>query len=134
MYRLNRRVLLSLCLLLASGYAASVEHEKQAAQGTNADQSLTTRVEDALRADPALKAANNVSVEASEGEVTLSGSVENTAQAERVVQVVRKVTGVKYVKDKMIRETTTGMPASPHQSTTVDAPLKGKEESKGSVR
>ena len=48
MYRLNRRVLLSLCLLLASGYAASVEHEKQAAQGTNADQSLTTRVEAAF--------------------------------------------------------------------------------------
>lgn len=90
MYRLNCRVLLSLCLL-ASSYAASVEHEKQAAQGTNADQSLTTRVEAVLRADPALKAANNVSVEASEGEVTLSGSVENTAQAERVVQVVRKV-------------------------------------------
>ena len=65
-----------------------------------------------MRADPALKAANNVSVEASEGEITLSGLVEKMAQAERVVQVVRKVRGVKYVKDKMIRETTTGMPTS----------------------
>ena len=38
------------------------------------------------------------------GEVTLSGSVGNTAQAERAVKVARGVEGVQRVEDKLVRE------------------------------
>lgn len=75
--------------------------------------------------DPALRNAVNLSVVTSDGEVTLSGSVENTAQAKRAFQVARGVEGVKRVQDKLVRASKLDMPATPHQSITIDAPLKG---------
>ena len=53
---------------------------------------------------------------ARKGEVTLSGSVENTAQAERAVQVVRGVEGLQRVEDKLVRESKLDVPATPKQS------------------
>jgi len=55
--------------------------------------------------------------------LTLSGSVENTAQAERAVQVARGVEGVQRVEDKLVRQSKLDVPATPHQSTVIDAPM-----------
>ncbi|MDQ3564831.1 MAG: BON domain-containing protein [Pseudomonadota bacterium] len=85
-------------------------------------QALVARVEAALRADPALVNARNLVVlSAGSGEVTLSGSVNTKAQAARAVQVARNVAGVKGIEDKLVLESEAHVPATPHQSTTVDA-------------
>lgn len=122
----KRWVLLSLCLLLAP--ASYVARESRAAgEGqateTSADKALVARIQDALRKDPGLGDATNLSVAAREGEVTLSGSVANTAEAERAIQVARRVEGVQRVEDKLLRESKADVPATPHQSTVIDAPL-----------
>ncbi|MGH8480574.1 MAG: BON domain-containing protein [Gammaproteobacteria bacterium] len=129
MHSVEKSVFLSLCLGLASAsYAAGEEAgapsvgEQGATMGSSEDQVLTTRVEATLRADPAFGDAPDLTVKATEGTVTLSGSVENTTQAKRAVQVVKSVEGVKGVEDKLVRESKTGMPATPHQSNTIDAP------------
>jgi hyperosmotically inducible periplasmic protein len=124
--------LLSLCLLLtpvsyAAGESGAAAGEGQATE-TSADRALVARIQDALRKEPALRDAPNLSVAAREGEVTLSGSVGNTAQAERAVQVARGVEGVQRVEDKLVRESRADVPATPHQSTVIDAPTDGKGE------
>jgi len=121
-----------MCLGLASAsYAAgeeggppSVANQGAPTESSSEDQALAARVEARLRADPAFENATNLAVRATEGTVTLSGSVENAAQAKRVVEVVESVEGVKGVEDKLVRESNTGMPATPHQSDTIDAPAK----------
>jgi hyperosmotically inducible periplasmic protein len=122
----KRWALLSLCLLLApASYAAGESRaagEGQATE-TSADKALVTRIEEALRKDPGLGDATNLSVAAREGEVTLSGSVANTAEAERAIQVARGVEGVQSVEDKLVRESKADVPATPHQSEVIDAPV-----------
>jgi hypothetical protein len=105
----KRWALLSLCLLVApashgagkGGTAATGEGQ---ATEASSDQALAARSKDALGKEPVLRHATNLSVVARKGEVTLSGSVENTAQAERAVQVARGVEGVQRVEDKLVRE------------------------------
>jgi len=124
----KRWALLSLCLLVApashgAGKAGAAATREGQASETSADQALTARIKDTLGKEPLLRDAKNLSVMARKGEVTLSGSVENTAQAERAVQVVRGVEGVQRVEDKLVRESKLDVPATPHQSTVIDAPL-----------
>jgi hyperosmotically inducible protein len=45
--------------------------------------------------------STDISVETKQGEVMLSGFVDNEAQANRAVQVARAVDGVKSVNNKM---------------------------------
>jgi len=129
MHSVKKGVFLSVCLGLASAsYAAGEEAgapsvgKQGAPMGSAADQVLTAKVEAALRADPVFEKAPNLMVTASGGTVTLSGSVENADQAKRAVQLAESIEGVKGVEDKLVRESKTDMPATPHQSTTTDAP------------
>jgi hypothetical protein len=71
---------------------------------------------------------------ARKGEATLSGSVENTAQAERAVQVARGIEGVQRVEDKLVRETKLDVPATPYQSTVIDAPMDNAKTDKRDVK
>lgn len=95
--------------------------QKTRTAGKDEHQALVARVEAALRADPALVNARNLVVlSAGSGEVTLSGSVDTKAQAARAVQVARNVAGVKGIEDELVLESEAHVPATPHQSTTVD--------------
>ena len=128
----KRWALLSLCLLVApashgTGETGGAIGEGQATE-TSADQALAARIQEALAKEPVLRDATNLSVVAREGEVTLSGSVGNTAQAERAVQVARGVKGVQRVEDKLVRESKLDVPATPHQSTVIDAPMDDNAE------
>ena len=122
-----------LCLLVAPASHGAGETgagaigEGQATE-TSADQALAARIQEALAKEPVLRDATNLSVVAREGEVTLSGSVGNTAQAERAVQVARSVKGVQRVEDKLVRESKLDVPATPHQSTVIDAPMDDNAE------
>ena len=124
----KRWALLSLCLLVApashgAGKAGTAATGEGQATEASSDQALAARIKDALGKEPVLRDATNLSVVARKGEVTLSGSVENTAQAERAVQVARGVEGVQRVEDKLVRESKLDVPATPHQSTVIDAPI-----------
>src|SRR5919197_3275535 len=98
---LVKGVFLSVCLGLASAsYAAGEEAGapsvgKQGAPMGSADQVLAAKVEAAVRADPAFEKAPNLTITASGGTVTLSGSVENADQAKRAVQLAESIEGVK---------------------------------------
>ena len=129
MHSVRKGVFLSMCLGLASAsYAAGEEAGAPSAGQQGApmksaeDQALAARVEATVRTDPAFEDAPNLPVTATGDTVTLSGSVENTAQAKRAVQLAESVEGVKKVEDKLVRESKTDVPATPHQSTTIDAP------------
>lgn len=120
----KRWALLSLCLLVApasqaAGKAGAAATWEGQASETSSDQALAARIKHALGKEPVLRDAKNLSVMARKGEITLSGSVENTVQAERAVQVE----GVQRVEDKLVRESKLDVPATPHQSTVIDAPI-----------
>ncbi len=114
------------CMLVSASYAAEDEGgsatgvREQLALAGSGDQALAARVEATIRAEPALRNAVNLAVTTSDGQVTLAGSVENAAQAERAVEVARGVKGVKGVQEKLVRESDIGVPATLHQSTTID--------------
>jgi len=62
------------------------------------DSTITTKVKAALVAEPGLKSAQ-ISVEAKDATVTLSGNVDSPDQKERAKQVASSVDGVKNVVD-----------------------------------
>uniref|UniRef100_A0ABX1N287 BON domain-containing protein n=2 Tax=Aromatoleum buckelii TaxID=200254 RepID=A0ABX1N287_9RHOO len=62
------------------------------------DATITTRVKAALIDDPQVK-AREVNVETSRGVVQLSGFVAQSSDAERAVEIARKVPGVKSVRN-----------------------------------
>ena len=64
------------------------------------DTVITTKVKGAIFNDPALKSAE-INVETFKGIVQLSGFVRSNAEADRAVDVARKVGGVKSVKNDM---------------------------------
>ncbi len=128
---------LSISLVLGSAsFAETVQGDKDTTATKQTDMSAEDRalsqdVGTALRADPKLLSAINLSVHADDGEVTLAGSVKNAEQAARAVEIAGNVEGVTNVEDKMVRAKALGMPATPHQSTTVDAPLGEKARPEG---
>ncbi|MBI3525765.1 MAG: BON domain-containing protein [Betaproteobacteria bacterium] len=69
--------------------------------GTTIDDGIvTTKVKSALLADPDVKSLD-LKVETRQGEVMLSGFVDNIAHVERAILVARGVPGVKSVTNKM---------------------------------
>ena len=66
------------------------------------DRALAQRVEDALRQNSAVApAAQNVQVQAKNGEVTLSGSVNNEQEKANVASTAQKVAGVSKVDNQI---------------------------------
>ncbi|HEV8715540.1 MAG TPA: BON domain-containing protein [Candidatus Binatia bacterium] len=66
------------------------------------DRALAKRVEDALHQNSAVaSAAQNVQVEAKNGEVTLTGSVNNEQEKANITSMAEKVAGVSKVNNEM---------------------------------
>ena len=66
------------------------------------DRALAQRVEDSLRQNSALaSAAQNVQVQAKNGEVTLSGSVNNEQEKTNIAATAQKVAGVSKVNNQI---------------------------------
>ena len=89
---------MALMLVTAVGCASTTKHE-----GTGEyvdDAVITTKVKAAIFDDPAVK-STEVSVETFKGVVQLSGFVSSQAAMNRAVEVTRKVSGVKSVKNDM---------------------------------
>jgi hypothetical protein len=64
------------------------------------DATITTKVKTALLAHPDIKGLN-ISVETHNGEVILSGVVDNQAQMDNAVKIAQSVDGVKKVTNKL---------------------------------
>lgn len=64
------------------------------------DGAITAKVKAALISDPIIESAD-ISVVTRDGEVQLSGFVENQAQIDRAIEVAQEVEGVKSVLDEM---------------------------------
>jgi hyperosmotically inducible protein len=60
------------------------------------DASIVTRAKSLMAADPIVK-ARNINVNAVKGDVTLTGIVKSTDEAERAVELVRGIPGVNSV-------------------------------------
>jgi hyperosmotically inducible protein len=79
--------------------------------GTEIDDTVVTAsVRSALLADPDVKSLD-VKVETRKGEVQLSGFVDNLSQADRIGTIVKGVTGVRTIDNKMavkVADTTVG--------------------------
>lgn len=72
-------------------------------QETSADWAITTKVKAAIVADSTLSAsARLVSVNTTNGVVTLTGTVPTKADSDRIVKIAKNVSGVKSVKNQMI--------------------------------
>lgn len=66
------------------------------------DRALAQRVEDSLRQNSSLaSAAQNVQVQAKNGEVTLSGSVNNEQEKANIAATAQKVAGVSKVNNQI---------------------------------
>jgi osmotically-inducible protein OsmY len=87
------RILLILSLLLAVAGCATTG-------GFFGDAAITARVKTAIFNEPALKVMN-VGVSTEDKVVHLSGTVKSRAERARVIQVARKVDGVKAVKSDL---------------------------------
>jgi osmotically-inducible protein OsmY len=87
------RILLIVSLLLAVTGCATTG-------GFFGDAAITARVKTAIFNEPALKVMN-VSVSTEDNVVYLSGTVKSRAERAKVIQVARKVEGVKAVKSEL---------------------------------
>lgn len=84
-----------------TGSAATSGTSDTAAVGQKLDDSvITTKVRTALLADASIK-STDIEVNTTNGEVHLSGKVENQSQIDQAVEAARKVEGVKNVKNEL---------------------------------
>lgn len=89
---------LAITLVAAVGCSSTA---KQEGTGEYVDDSvITTKVKAAILGEPTLKVAE-INVETFKGVVQLSGFVSSTAMANKAVEITRKVSGVKSVKNDM---------------------------------
>lgn len=102
MIQLNKylsAVFLAVSLVSVAG-CASTAHQ----QGTGEyidDTVITTKVKTAILEDPMTKVLE-IKVKTFKGEVQLSGFVSSQAEADRAVELARRVDGVKSVKNDMV--------------------------------
>jgi hyperosmotically inducible periplasmic protein len=80
--------------------AGAADRPEGRAAGPHADSSITSRARAALEAEQAV-AASDIEVATSQGKVTLSGRVPDAWQAERAVQLVSRVEGVREVESRL---------------------------------
>jgi hypothetical protein len=110
--------------------AAPVFAERAATEttaGTRSPTAVETNVKSALRMNTELSSPETINVEDKHGTVVLSGSAPNPKEADIAVQTARSVDGVKSVQDELERKSNSGLEASPHQSQTIQAPLKNRK-------
>jgi osmotically-inducible protein OsmY len=100
MNRILKRLLLA-AVTLSFAVAGCASTAKQEGTGEYIDDSvITTKVKASILNDPELKVFQ-INVETFKGVVQLSGFVDSEAMIDRAVDVTRRVSGVKSVKNDM---------------------------------
>ena len=93
----------ALCLMcVGCNQAAHNENMESSSEEHSADWSITTKVKAAIMGDISLPAsARFVSVETTDGVVTLTGTVHSKADKNRIGQIAKNVHGVKDVENNI---------------------------------
>ncbi|XBS70477.1 molecular chaperone OsmY [Acerihabitans sp. KWT182] len=84
----------------ANSTAAKIDNSMKSASNYMGDSAVTAKVKSALVSDKGIN-STDISVVTNHGVVTLSGFVNDQAQAERAVSATRSVDGVTSVSDKL---------------------------------
>lgn len=102
---------LCLAAVLAAGCTATKnagvavgQGTKEAAQqvsNTTTDASITAAIKMKMADDPAVS-ADKINVDTSDGKVTLNGTVQNAAEADKAIGLARSVDGVKSVESNLV--------------------------------
>lgn len=82
------------------GYSADSSTSETSIGATVDDSMITTKVKSALLAD-SLTEGFDAKVETKQGNVQISGTVDNQMQMDRIMEVARSVEGVKNVENRM---------------------------------
>jgi hyperosmotically inducible protein len=91
----------ALCLMcVGCNQAAHDDNEGSSSEEHSADWTITTKVKAAIMADVSLSASSRfVSVETTDGVVTLTGTVSTKTDKNRIGQIAKNVHGVKDVEN-----------------------------------
>ncbi|GEM_PF-573695 len=104
-------------VLAPAAFAADADQERQSVGEYVADAALTTKVKAAIMADEALSVLD-ISVETTEGVVTLTGTVGTDTEVDQATTVARGVKGVKDVENRITVDPEKNRPApAPMQPT-----------------
>lgn len=102
---MKNRILLAALLagFLSLGGPAMAETATPAASAAapSSDEAVVAAVKTALAAKPELK-AETLNVTSKHGEVTIAGTVENSAQLYSIAETAQKVPGVKWINNEMV--------------------------------
>ncbi len=93
--------ILSACLITGTALVTGCStHNESTPPAYMVSSSITWQVKEKLLRDPMIH-SNRISVSTYKDTVTLSGSVDNSAQEDRAIDLARSVRGVKYVVDDL---------------------------------
>ena len=102
MLRLHHIMKFLVCLGLITLFLGCAATQNRESTGEYLDDSvITAEVKDAIFDEPTLKVFQ-ISVEAYQGIVALSGSVDSQKSVDKVGEIVSKVKGVKSIKNDLI--------------------------------
>ncbi|HEY0207597.1 molecular chaperone OsmY [Acerihabitans sp.] len=106
--------------------SAKIDGSMKTASNYMGDSAVTAKVKSALVGDKGIN-STDISVETSNGVVTLSGFVTNQTQAERAVTATKSVEGVTSVSDKLhVKETTNASVKTYAGDTAITSEVKAK--------
>lgn len=93
----------ALCLLYVGCDSGNrMNNSQEQTQETSSDWEITTKVKSAIMTDTSISASSRfVSVTTTDGEVTLTGEVSSEEDKNRIVEIVKEVSGVRNVDDQM---------------------------------
>lgn len=97
----RRRELVAFLVLAASTAACSAIDGRQSAGAYVDDASITARVKTAILQEPAL-GVTQIGVETFDGEVQLTGFVDEPRKAARAEELARHVAGVKFINNHIV--------------------------------
>ncbi|MEY4475936.1 MAG: hypothetical protein RL248_1703 [Pseudomonadota bacterium] len=97
---------------------AQIDSSMQKIDNYMGDSAVTAKVKSALLEDKSLK-INDITVETTQGIVTLSGFVSSQAEAKTAVEIAGKIEGVKSVSDKLHLKDQKSQSISEYASDTV---------------
>lgn len=110
----------------ANSTSAKIDNTMKSASNYMGDSAVTAKVKSALVSDKGIN-SNDISVETSNGVVTLSGFVNDESQVERAVSATRTVDGVTSVNNKLnIKGTQTTSVKSYASDSAITSEVKAK--------
>ncbi len=75
--------------------------QREKTEETASDSAITPKVKAVFFAEPGLRSLQ-VNVSTTQGEVTLSGTVDSSQASDRSMEITRSITGVKGVEHKLV--------------------------------